>query len=185
MKLHYTSGYHPEGDGQTEHPNQTLEQYLRVYCNYQQDNWALLLPLTEFAYNNAPSATTRISPFFANKGYHPNLAIHPEHDLASLRAQDFVVDLDKLHQELCQAILATQQAYQTSANTKRLPAPDFKVRNLMFVKAQFFRMMCPTKLLTEELYESSTSRFSCFNARTNLAQCYSKPYSTTPACCHH
>src|SRR3979490_2857909 len=45
MKLHYTSGYHPEGDGQTEHTNQTLEQYLRVYCNYQQDDWALLLPL--------------------------------------------------------------------------------------------------------------------------------------------
>ena len=28
MKLHFTSGYHPEGDGQTEHANQTLEQYL-------------------------------------------------------------------------------------------------------------------------------------------------------------
>ena len=78
MKLHFTSGYHLEGDGQTEHTNQTLEQYLRVYCNYQQDNWSSLLPLAEFAYNNAPSATTGISPFFANKGYHPNLAIHPK-----------------------------------------------------------------------------------------------------------
>jgi IS30 family transposase len=28
MKLHFTSGYHLEGDGQTEHVNQTLEQYL-------------------------------------------------------------------------------------------------------------------------------------------------------------
>src|ERR1700723_632645 len=36
MKLHFTSGYHPEGDGQTAHTNQTLEQYLRIYCNYQQ-----------------------------------------------------------------------------------------------------------------------------------------------------
>src|SRR3979490_1136607 len=97
-KLHYTSGYHLEGDGQTEHTNQTLEQYLCVYCNYQQDNWASLLPLAEFTYNNAPSATTGILPFFANKGYHPNLTIHPECDLASSRAQDFVVDLDKLDQ---------------------------------------------------------------------------------------
>ena len=31
MKLHFTSGYHPEGDGQTERVNQTLEQYLRIY----------------------------------------------------------------------------------------------------------------------------------------------------------
>ena len=58
MQLHFTSGYHPEGDGQTEHMNQTLKQYLCVYCNYQQDNWSELLPLVEFAYNNAPSATT-------------------------------------------------------------------------------------------------------------------------------
>src|SRR5882724_11037900 len=28
MKLHFTSGYHPKGDGQTERTNQTLEQYL-------------------------------------------------------------------------------------------------------------------------------------------------------------
>jgi len=49
MKLHFTSGYHPEGDGQTEWTNQTLEQYLWVYCNYQQDNWSELLPLAEFA----------------------------------------------------------------------------------------------------------------------------------------
>jgi len=34
MWLHFTSGYHPEGDGQTERINQTLEQYLHVYCNY-------------------------------------------------------------------------------------------------------------------------------------------------------
>jgi len=68
MRLHFTSGYHPKGDGQTEHTNQTLEQYLCIYYNYQQDNWSELLPLVEFAYNNSLSATTGVSPFFANKG---------------------------------------------------------------------------------------------------------------------
>jgi IS30 family transposase len=57
MKLHFTSRYHPEGDGQTHWTNQTLEQYLRIYCNYQQDNWSKLLPLTEFAFNNALSVS--------------------------------------------------------------------------------------------------------------------------------
>src|SRR3979490_1492344 len=93
---------------------------------------------------------TGISPFFANKGYHPNLAIHPECDLISSRAQDFVVDLDELHQELRRAILNAQQAYQISANTKQIPAPDFKVGNLAFVKAQFFRTTRPTKKLAEK-----------------------------------
>src|SRR3984957_6976735 len=78
MRLHFTSGYHPEGDSQTECTNQTLKQYLRIYCNYQQDNWYELLALAGFAYNNALSATTGISPFFTNKGYHPNITVHPE-----------------------------------------------------------------------------------------------------------
>ena len=75
MWLHFTSGYHLEGDGQTKCTNQTFEQYLCVYYNYQQDNWSKLLPLVEFAYNNALSATTGVSPFFANKRYHPNIFI--------------------------------------------------------------------------------------------------------------
>jgi hypothetical protein len=74
MKIHFTSGYHPEGDGQTERLNQTLEQYLRIFCNYQQDNWSPLLPL-----GSSLTTMLRVSfhrqplPSFANKGYHPNI----------------------------------------------------------------------------------------------------------------
>ena len=117
MKLHFTSRYHPEGDGQTERTNQTLEQYLRVYYNYQQDNWSKLLPLAEFAYNNAPNATTGITPFFANKGY-PNISVHPERDLASLRAQDFIVDLNELHLQLHKTLSVAQTRYSASANKR-------------------------------------------------------------------
>ena len=83
MWLHFTLGYHPEGNRQTTHTNQTLEQYLHVYCNYQQDNWSKILLLMEFAYNNTLSATTDVSPFFANKEYHLNITVYPKHDIAS------------------------------------------------------------------------------------------------------
>jgi len=100
MWLHFTSGYHPEGDGQTKYMNQTLKQYLHVYCNYQQDNWSELLPLAEFAYNNAPSATTGVSPFFTNKGCHLNITVHTEHNIASSWAHNFAVDLNELQSTL-------------------------------------------------------------------------------------
>ena len=93
MWHYFTSGYYPEDDGQTECTNQTLKQYLHVYCNYQQDNWFKLLSLVEFAYNNAPSATTSVFPFFTNKGCHLNITVHPEHDIASSQAHDFAIDL--------------------------------------------------------------------------------------------
>ena len=108
MRLHFTSGYHPKGDGQTKCTNQTLKQYLCVYCNYQQDNWSKLLPLTEFAYNNALSATTSVSPFFTNKGYHLNITVHPKRDIASFQAHDFAIDLNNLQSTL-KAEISTAQ----------------------------------------------------------------------------
>ena len=35
MRLYFTSGYHLEANSQAERTNQTLEQYLHIYCNYQ------------------------------------------------------------------------------------------------------------------------------------------------------
>jgi len=66
-----------------KYTNQIPEQYLHIYCNYQQNNWLDLLLLVEFVYNNTLSTTTRISLFFANKKYHPSISIHLEQDIAS------------------------------------------------------------------------------------------------------
>ena len=118
----HTAGYHLEGDGQTKWTNQTLEQYLWIFCDYQQDNWYTLLPLVKFTYNNTSSATTGISLFFANKSYHLNLTVHPKRDLASSHTKDPVVNLDELHQELDTAISEAQLWYQGTADTKRSPA---------------------------------------------------------------
>src|ERR1700720_17201 len=150
MKLHFTLGYHPEGDGQTECTNQTLEQYLRIYCNYQQDNWYELLALAEFTYNNTLSATTGISLFFADKGYHRNITVHPEPDLTSARAKEFAVDFDDLHRELQEQIAEAQKHYQGPADSHRTPALNFGVGQQVFIKATYFRMTRPLKKLSEK-----------------------------------
>ena len=149
MKLHFTLGYHPEGDGQTEHTNQTLEQYIRVYCNYQQDNWFGLLPLAEFASNNALGVTTTVTPFYTNKGYHPNLTIHPEQELASSRAKEFITDLNELHQHLREHMAAAQLWYQGTADTSQTLAPEFLIGSWAYVKAQFYHTTCPYKKLAD------------------------------------
>jgi len=100
MKLHFTSGYHPEADGQMEQMNQTLEQYLRIYCNYQQSDWFRLLPLVEFTINNSPSATTRQSPFFSNKGYYPWFWVQTGLKPISELWKPFLAELDNMHKEL-------------------------------------------------------------------------------------
>src|SRR6202041_3805849 len=121
-----------------------------MYCNYQQDNWKKLLPLAEFAFNNAPSATTGISPFFANKGYHPNITVHPELEITPAKAKEFAVNLDDLHQELQTQISEAQKCYQGPADSRRSAAPNFKISDFTFVKATFLRTTRPSKKLSEK-----------------------------------
>ena len=85
-----------------------------------------------------------VSLFFANKGYHPNLTIHPECDLASSYTKDLVVNLDELHQELKATIAEAQRCYQGPADAKQMPAPSFlmpapsfPIGQQAFVKAKF------------------------------------------------
>ena len=71
MQHKMSISYHAQTDGQTERVNSVVEQYLREYCNYQLDNLAELLTMSEFAYNNTISMSTGITPFYAMYGDHP------------------------------------------------------------------------------------------------------------------
>jgi hypothetical protein len=84
VEIKLSSAYHPQTDGQTEHVNQVLEQYLRCTINYHQDNWVELLPLADFAYNNTLQGSTQQTPFFANYGHHPRF---DQFNLSILRIQ--------------------------------------------------------------------------------------------------
>ena len=106
--------------------------------------------LTEFAYNNALSTTTSVSPFFADKRYHPNITVHPECDIASSWAYDFAIDLDELQSTLKAEISVAQQHYQKSADVQYSPAPDFKVGDKVFIKACFFWTTQPSKKLSKK-----------------------------------
>jgi hypothetical protein len=58
-------------DGQTERMNAIMEQYLRAYVNYLQDDWSEWLLLPDFAVNNQASETTGSSLSFTSKGFDP------------------------------------------------------------------------------------------------------------------
>src|SRR5260221_2965016 len=150
MELHFTSGYHLEGDGQTERLNQVLEQYLQAYTNYQQDDWSSLLPLAEFAYNNATNETTGVSPFFTNKGYHPSFVMEPNEQVSSPEAQRFISDLDDLHTELKWSIMRAQERYQKYADKHHSPAPPLKIGDRVYVKVKYFRTTRPLKKLSKK-----------------------------------
>jgi len=46
----------------------------------------------------------------------PNITVHPECELASQRAREYVVDLDELHTTLCTQLAEAQKHYQGPAD---------------------------------------------------------------------
>jgi hypothetical protein len=143
IQLHFTSGYHPQADGQTERINQTLEQYLCIHCNYQQDDWSSWLPIAEFTYNNAESTATGMTPFFANKGY-PNCLS------TSHAAHQFITNLSDVHACLCKNLAIMQQCTQVSADTVGAPAPSLNVSDKVFLHAEFICTTRPSRKLMDK-----------------------------------
>ena len=100
-KVKLLTAYHPRTDRQTKQTNQTLEQYLQHYINFTQNNWIDLLPLAQFAYNNHQHSTTRILPFYANYGKHPNW--DPDYNITTSISEAATTKINKivkLHEEL-------------------------------------------------------------------------------------
>ncbi|GMF49457.1 unnamed protein product [Phytophthora fragariaefolia] len=57
---------HPQADGQTERVNHVVEDVLRSICAEAPTRWSAMLPLVEFALNNAVHASTGYTPFYVN-----------------------------------------------------------------------------------------------------------------------
>ena len=126
-----STGFHPQTDGQTERFNSVMEQYLRSYVNYLQDDWSVWIPLAEFAANNHSSEATNLSPIFAIHGYHPRAmtsllpATKPiPGDPDALAAATALQEIhDYLRAEMCRA-----QAIQAEGgNRQRTSVPVFRL----------------------------------------------------------
>src|SRR5947207_11302307 len=128
IKGNRSTAYHPQSDGQTERMNQTLEQYLRIYCSYHQDDWSQLLPLAEFVYNNSKNVSTGASPFYANYGYHPraNLKVQLSTGVGNPAAEDLANRLRNVHKSLRSQLEAAQKTYKKKFDRHTKITPTFK-----------------------------------------------------------
>ena len=60
-----------------------MEVYLRAIVNFEQNDWAWLLAMAEFAYNNAKNASTCYTPLDFNCKYHSCVFYEEDLDLRS------------------------------------------------------------------------------------------------------
>ena len=155
IHLKHSSAYHPETDGQTERLNAGVEQYLRQFMSFHQNDWVDWLPLAEFAQNNQVSETTGTSPFFANYGFHPRLGVEPSNPCppnlsitqkrsfykANTVAERFQRILDQLKALAAQSIAR----YEAAANTSREDSYRFAVGEKVWLKTEYLKTNRPMK----------------------------------------
>ncbi|KAL0458155.1 UNVERIFIED_CONTAM: Transposon Tf2-11 polyprotein [Sesamum latifolium] len=67
-KLHFSTAFHPQTDGQSERTIQTLEDMMRACVIEFRGNWDDHLPLIEFAYNNSFHSSIGMAPYEALYG---------------------------------------------------------------------------------------------------------------------
>jgi hypothetical protein len=75
IQQNLSTAFHPRTDGQTEHMNAWVEQYLRHWTTGSQRNWAPLLPIAEFAHNSWKHEATQHSPHELLLGYNPQVHV--------------------------------------------------------------------------------------------------------------
>jgi len=147
-KKKLSTAYHPQTDGQTERTNQTMETYLRIYSNQQQDNWVSLLPMAQIAYNNKLSEATGTTPFFANHGRHPNLFTRSlDTNIQTESAISSVARLKEVHQKSLENITKAQSRAISYVNQKRKTAPQLKEGDKVYLLTKNLRTRRPTKKL--------------------------------------
>ncbi|KAL6495531.1 hypothetical protein OROGR_030094 [Orobanche gracilis] len=121
--LNFSSAYHPQTDGQTEVVNRSLGALLRALVGDHLKSWDTKLPQAEFAHNLATNRSTGFSPFKVIFGLLPRgpvdllplpSAVRP-HGVAS----DFIIDVQRVHQQVHANLLSATAAYKERADRGR------------------------------------------------------------------
>ncbi len=103
-----------------------MEVYLRAYVNWEQDDWARLLPIAEFAYNNAKNASTGHTSFELNCSYYPRVSFEEDVDprSRSRSANKLAEELREL-MEVCYQNLLQAQKLRKKAHDKGVKSRSY------------------------------------------------------------
>ena len=151
VRLRKSTAFHPQTDGQTERVNQSLEQYLRQYCNYEQDNWYDLLPLAEYAYNNSATTATQMSPFNAKYGFHPRTTWPVEKESKNPVSINYAHWIERLHDLCLKRLEETRERMGKYYVRARKEPPPYGVGDLVRLNGKYIRTRHAAKTLDSKL----------------------------------
>ncbi|HEY4064592.1 MAG TPA: DDE-type integrase/transposase/recombinase, partial [Puia sp.] len=152
VRLRKSTAFRPQTDGQTERINQTLEHYLRQYCNYEQDDWCEMLPLAEYSYNNSVTTATQMSPFYANYGFHPRTTWPVEMESKNPASRNYAHWITNVHELCTEYLKKTAHKMGRYYDKSKTTAPQFKAGDLVMLNGKNIRTRRAAKKLDAKLF---------------------------------
>ena len=145
-----STAYHPQTDGQTERVNQEVEIFLRHYISYEQDDWAGLLSVAEFALNNKEHGSTGYSPFYLDMGRHPWTGV-PEGPRSNVpRANWILNELDHARDSAKKALEATAERMKRFYDKGKQPSRGYQIGDLVWLDGRNVETTAPSKKLASK-----------------------------------
>jgi len=120
-------------DRQIERINQKLEQYLKVFINYRQEQWPDWLGTAGFIYNNKIHLATKVSSFKTNYGQDPQMGFEGRRKGKSEAAEKFVERMKKIQKKAKAALGKVQEEIKKYADRKQEEEKEYKVRDLVLL----------------------------------------------------
>ena len=71
VKWRLSTTFQPQTDCQIKRQNSIMKAYLKALVNFEQNDWARLLPIAKFAYNKPKNVSIGHTSFKLNCSYHP------------------------------------------------------------------------------------------------------------------
>ena len=120
-KLHYTSSYHPQSDGQSERLNQCMENYLRCMTGEMPSQWSKWLNMAKWWYNSTYHSSLTITPFEALFGYKPvPLPLGPYLDYVVPAASNMLQERNRISNCIRDHLVEAQQRMKYYADQHRI-----------------------------------------------------------------
>ena len=149
IKGKHSTAFHPQTNGGNERVNQTFYEYIRMFCDYLQEDWVDWLPLLKFKMNNMVSSSTGVTPFYANHGYHPCMDFDIIPNTKLLAVNSFMNRFSLIWKGLTEFAVQAQKRMKFYGDRKRKPVSDtmFATGDRVWLSARNFRTKRPSKKL--------------------------------------
>jgi hypothetical protein len=125
---------------------------LHIFTNHHQTDWANLLSLAEFCYNDCEHSSTGHSPFYLNTGQHPYKGSNYPRSGKNQTATEFIDRLRKIQEDAKAALTLSKERMAKYYNANKCPVVNYTAGTQVYLEGTHLTTDRPSPKLDDCRY---------------------------------